>query len=66
MADKPAKGKGEGNPKFLIGGLVCIVLAISWGAYEMLRPRTEDEMKEIKEAEKLRKEIERANAKKTP
>lgn len=38
---------------------IPVFIAVAWGAYEIIRPRTADEEQVIRESEKLRKEIER-------
>ncbi|HLX62469.1 MAG TPA: hypothetical protein VKX17_14420 [Planctomycetota bacterium] len=68
MADKaPGIKKAGGDSKtLLIAGLLCVFLALAWGAYEFLRPLTPDEIKEAKENAKIQAEIDKANKKKGP
>ena len=65
MADKVVvKGKGDGsNKRNLFIAIGFIVLSIAWAVYEVQRPRTEDELREIKENERIQADIERANKK---
>lgn len=64
MAQKP---KGQDSSKnVLIAGLLCILLSITWFAYEFLRPLSPDEIKAQKEDAKLQAEKDRKNAKATP
>lgn len=66
MADRAPglKKGGEDSKTLLIAGLVCVFLGIGWGAYEILRPLTEDEKKEAKENAKIQADIDKANKKK--
>lgn len=63
MAQKP---KSDNSTRtFLLAGMVCLFLGLSWVAYECLRPETEEEAKKRKEDEKVNAEIARKNAPKT-
>lgn len=66
MADIKGKPSDGGNKKLLMIGLVFILLGIVGTAYEILRPRTENEIKEEKENAKIQADIDRANKKKPP
>jgi ABC-type nickel/cobalt efflux system permease component RcnA len=53
----PNAPKPKGN--LLMIGAVMVLLGGAWGIYERVRPRTPDEMKEIKEEESIEKEKQR-------
>ncbi len=65
MADIKGKPSDGGNKKMLMIGLVCLLLGIAGTAYEILRPRSADELKEEKENQKIQAEIERSNKKRS-
>jgi len=65
MAQKPS-GSEEGGKTILLAGLVCVFLALAWGAYELLREPTEDEKKAAAENAKIEAEKARRNAPKAP
>ncbi|MEI6236737.1 MAG: hypothetical protein WCT04_27070 [Planctomycetota bacterium] len=61
MAEKNVKGKTDSNKNKLLGALACIVIGIAWTAYEITRPRTEDEKKLLQEDAKIQADINRKN-----